>query len=553
MKGFLETVVDFVQKSNISADKHLLVFPSARSLAAFESNYILNLKEAGWMSVTISYSDFVQHLSDYKRLSSSDIFIEFVESINNHFKNKGALHGVNSWGPLLLKDFDEIINQQVERKSFFENFKNLKAIEHWNPENRPESIASKYISFWDRAEEMFDVFESHCKKMKIGSNAFVLKNAIENISDGNCKDRFVKSGMGAPKSIHIVGFTALSLQEKQLLEQLRTTFEFNFWMDTIHPKLTGNPAFHFFNLNKDLFQSDFKTSINEEPFPQIEQFACPGNLEQVQTLFSLLENMAEEELSNTVVYLPDASLLPVLLFHQPHSKVRFNTGIGLPLRHLDSFKFVWQLLTLFGRNSGTDHISAHSFYRLILKNPIVEEIDFDEQSRKQDVDSYINQIYKHARERRVIQFLETIHSFVQHIVHTEFSAFLNDDLSCLALISEELSMSIEMFKEKKGIIDHLAPISIVKDSIKELELTIKGEKGKGVQILSALEGRGLDFENVFYLSFNEEHFSVTNTGFIPSDLRRSYNLPSVQDKNAVMSYHVYRSISRAKKIAINLQ
>src|SRR5690606_17175596 len=73
-----------------------------------------------------------------------------------------------------------------------------------------------------------------------------------------------------------------------------------------------------------------------------------------------------------------------------------------------------------------------------------------------------------------------------------------------------------------------------------------------LQVMSMLETRCLDFEEVTFLSFTEGNLpsGKRNNSFIPSDALKYFELPSYADQDAIMAYHFFRLLQRARRVNI---
>ena len=82
-------------------------------------------------------------------------------------------------------------------------------------------------------------------------------------------------------------------------------------------------------------------------------------------------------------------------------------------------------------------------------------------------------------------------------------------------------------------------ISLVKQLTTGITIPFVGEPLDGLQIMGALETRGLEFENVIISSFNEGIYpkkSFSNS-FIPYNLRKGFSLPTYEHQDAITSYN----------------
>ena len=93
---------------------------------------------------------------------------------------------------------------------------------------------------------------------------------------------------------------------------------------------------------------------------------------------------------------------------------------------------------------------------------------------------------------------------------------------------------------------------LIRKILMNTRIPFSGEPLTGLQIMGVLETRVLDFRNLVLLSMNEGVFpkSPVRNSFIPHNLRRGFNLPTVEQHDAIYSYYFYRLIQRAEKIVL---
>jgi hypothetical protein len=86
--------------------------------------------------------------------------------------------------------------------------------------------------------------------------------------------------------------------------------------------------------------------------------------------------------------------------------------------------------------------------------------------------------------------------------------------------------------------------------IRQEKIPFTGEPIANLQIMGLLETRCLDFERVIFLSVNEGILPSNRhlNSLIPFDASVEFDLPVQSDQNAIMSYHFFRLLQRAKDI-----
>jgi hypothetical protein len=89
-------------------------------------------------------------------------------------------------------------------------------------------------------------------------------------------------------------------------------------------------------------------------------------------------------------------------------------------------------------------------------------------------------------------------------------------------------------------------------AFREAKFEFEGNKDTSLQLLGINETRNLDFENLIILSVNETVLprSKKINSFIPIDIAQAYELPTYQEQDAIVSYHFYRLLQRAQKVAL---
>jgi PD-(D/E)XK nuclease superfamily len=90
--------------------------------------------------------------------------------------------------------------------------------------------------------------------------------------------------------------------------------------------------------------------------------------------------------------------------------------------------------------------------------------------------------------------------------------------------------------------------------IKQTKIPFESETDERLQIMGMLETRTLDFEKIIILSVNEGTLPLTNRQhtLIPFDALTDpqFNLPTHHHADAVMAYHFFRLLQRAKEIVL---
>ena len=102
------------------------------------------------------------------------------------------------------------------------------------------------------------------------------------------------------------------------------------------------------------------------------------------------------------------------------------------------------------------------------------------------------------------------------------------------------------------VVDDITLQRLTSQLIQQTTIPFHGEPAEGVQVMGVLETRNLDFDHVILLSCNEGNMpkGVNDSSFIPHNIRRAYELTTVDNKVAIYAYYFHRLIQRAKDITI---
>lgn len=541
MKSFLASIgyfllTDLKSDKGVSKDAydHLFIFPSSRSQAFFEHIYTTKCEGSQWMPRTMTLSQLVRKTSGFRSIDQQEQLLAFVQANMNRHNAEQLFSGVTGWGPRLLKDFDVLVNEEVDVVDFFRQFKELKAIESWMKEDGSSGLASNFVGFWEKSQELYENYVKYCSNHRMGSGAQLIARTKEVFMDQGVQDTFRTSGMGEPKMIHFVGFSALSKQEVGLIQILAKQVQLKFWMDDVSTELKNHPAFHFLQKNADYFGGSFALVGEGTSLPQVSAVSCTGSTEEIQVLMDHLYAIEPEQRMSTVVYVTDEKLIGPILSYQGKEDLFFNTGIGLSL---NNFNLMFGLKELL--------LSKNNYTAIPLKN--VQEDVKSESEDERIILAIKKQLGSANSGDSELVFLNRFSSVLDKVLTgNQKKSEINQ--SILISVAQILKETINQFSDNLKLEIFISPIKIVIGRLNSAELAVLGEKHKGVQVMTPLEGRNLDFENVIFVGFEEEKFSMHRSTFIPTELERHFGLPGFEDLNASVSYHIYRSIKRAKKV-----
>ena len=93
---------------------------------------------------------------------------------------------------------------------------------------------------------------------------------------------------------------------------------------------------------------------------------------------------------------------------------------------------------------------------------------------------------------------------------------------------------------------------IFNDILKKQSINLYGDLNADLQIMGLLESRGLEFENVIFCSANEGILPNNNftNSLLTYDLRKKFDIPTIDEADAREAYDFYRLLFKAKNISL---
>ena len=568
------TFVDFVSNYLIenyrtSLFNTTVVFPNKRAGIYLQQSLAKQFDSPTWLPNILSFEEFLKSCSDFNFTSSIENNIALFKIHNQHCE-KEELDSFLQWSTVLLNDFNNVLESLADGESLFTSVNHAKKIEEWNPSKKEfTELQSKYLSFWDKLEPMYNDFLYLNKSGQISTKSYAENWVANNV------DQWIKRFNN--QTIFLCGFSSLTESQIKIFDTLKNTkkctfiwdFNLDYFNNWKHSAGLGlRKSFKRLKINADS-EIIFKKSIKE--IQNINVYKCSGPNDQSTKLSINLENAIQQQ-ERTAVVLPDQNLISATLNYIPKKISSFNLTIGYPIKQTEFFSFLLKLVEIGKVISGKKININHALFVSLISDSWLSKF-ISKNEFNSTVELLTNKNILHVSEQHLNEIIKLTSSGVLLLVYDVFKKQtegtfyeLNSFLENLEpLIIEELNQV-----EKETFIDVLTQLekvtnllslnnissnvatysSLIIQLISSNELTIKGEPLKGLQILGMLETRNLDFENLHVLSVNEGVLpkSSVNESFIPLDIQKAYGLTTFTEKDNFYSYHFYRLIQRAKSV-----
>ncbi|HSP40074.1 MAG TPA: PD-(D/E)XK nuclease family protein, partial [Gillisia sp.] len=420
-----------------------------------------------------------------------------------------------------------------------------------------------YLEFWKRLPIYYSRLRENLLKEDSGYQGLVYRMASEKIGD------YAHLG-----SSHIfLGFNALNTAEQVIVQKMLENGAQIYWdIDEVH----FNDPYH----DASLFlrehakwpyykTNQFKRLTKEFNTPKnIEIAGIPKNIGQAKYVAEILAGMTAEELAKTAVVLGDESLLLPILSSLPDNVPALNITMGYPLKY-SPFSNLFDTFFQMLKAGGTEY-----YYKdviAVLSNPVIKKIT---QNKSMEVVKTIrdkNLLYlspvsikelfnsneqtvplllfpENAQQPpQVLKILKKIILEIRSLLSSGTDPLLLEFLFQYNKVIEQLGLLVEKYP-------HIKTVNSLYIFYKEISgnqsLDFQGKPFQGLQLMGMLESRVLDFETVILTSVDEGTLPAgkSNNSFIPFELKKSYDLPTHKEKDAVYTYHFYHLIQRAKNV-----
>ena len=474
-----------------------------------------------------------------------------------------------TWGTIVLSDFDDIDRYMLDHEQVFKNLKAIKELESWQIDEENFSASQvKFMEFWDRLPKYYAELHKKLQDKNTITAGLAYRKLAENtavVISGNEKQHFI-----------FAGFNALSKSELRIIKNLLIQKKASFLVDAdiYYYENKIHEAGAFIRKNLDFLEIGKPEIIGDHLSDKnlvLNVVECAQHTGQVKVAATELSKLSPAELDSTLVLLADETLISSMVKNIPVSVGKANITLGLPLSqtpiktwvelifdiqenksrfksnaiyYKDLQRIINHVFTLGAINREEKRILVTLEQETIRKNKVFqncEKLDLGTQTQRilQLITQDWDQDWKKAMEvirslnKILLELLPITNEFERNIIQVfdesllEFEQILKEGIPKIALRSFKL-----LFFQHwggKSIAYHGNPI-------------------QGLQVMGLLETRLLDFEHLIIIGLNEGKLPNTNVlnSVIPMDLRYGLGLPSLREKQGLFAHHFYRLLHKCK-------
>jgi CRISPR/Cas system-associated exonuclease Cas4 (RecB family) len=595
LKSFLQELAEQIYKEHQQLDGLTLVFPNRRAALYFHKHLSSLLTKPAFAPRLFTIEDFI---SDFSELKVPDK-LELVHRLHATYKLIMTSPGNDKegepfdqfyfWGEMLLRDFDEVDKYIVDAEQLFKDLRNQKELDSsfdYLTKEQREFLQKFWLSFeenltknkqsfleiWNKLFLLYKTYKSELKAVGLGYEGMVHRELADRITSIDKKDQDFSK-------IMFVGFNALTKAEEKIISHYVEQGSQLYWDgDEYYVNDIRQEAgkfmreYHQHSVLKKTLSVGFPSNFRQPKFFRVFGSAQPIG----QT--KLMAQVLKEELTkgiaaeDTLIVLPDEKLLIPVLHGISGNVDKLNVTMGFALSSTPLFNLI-ELLMELQMGTRRDHFS-HRQVLPILGHPYVVAADtISANVKRKEIlfhnwvnipESFLGasvELHRLIFRKSEVNPLAYLASIIQEIGKLESISALDKEfafqfLKLLNRIKEVLyprvedvkKTSVEDGRERNKSLKSF--LRLLRQLVRAQKIPFVGEPLLGLQVMGVLETRNLDFKNVFILSMNEGAFpSFGSKGsYIPFNIRKAYDLPTVEHQDAMYAYLFYRVIQRAENV-----
>ena len=574
---FIEKLANLIKDKNYPLQRLTIVLPSERAKKYLRRALFKAYQKPIISPEIITMDKWIKQYSPYTVLDKTRVLLELYEIHKKKDEEREEEHlGFDdflTWGEILLNDFNDVDKYLIDAKDIFKNLQDVKEIEAWsfNSEELTKN-QQKFLDFWNRIEEYYTLLNTKLRRENYCYPGKAYRFLAENI------DVFFKKNR--EQRFLFAGFNALSSSEMKIIKQLHQMGRADVIIDADKLYLEDEQHEAGMFLRKTLKEIGSVPFIIDELSHKnlnVEIIESTQKTGQIKVASTILNDLSEKEIQETLLLLGDESLISPLIKNLPKRIKKANITMGLPLKATPVKTWVELLFSVqenkrrFGEGKlyfkDVQTFIKHPFVIGILPDKEYEQLLREEETMIQknfififkeklkigdktrelldlitepwDVEAYKNVIPVIRKTNCFLfEFLQENHEMEKAIIESfdqsliDFGNLIQD----IGLPKMHLKTFRSLFNRhwySKSIAYHGTPID-------------------GLQIMGLLETRLLDFKKIIVLGMNEGSLPPTNPmqTMIPMDLRSFYGLPVSREKQGLFAHHFYRLLHSCEKITM---
>lgn len=530
--------------------QHLrIVLPSRRAALYFGRELAALSSIPFFAPVISSVDDFVKEVSGLETVSTVELYFELY-SLWKQKDEQLSLERFLTWAPTVVRDFNLIDSSLLEKPAeLFRYMDFSEALKRWDiADPNPSEKRDQYYSFFKLMGEVYAELTADLRLRGLAFSGMMYREAAAKIKEWEGESYF-----------YFVGLNALSVAEEQLLSTLVRANKARCLWDTddfymASEDKAGRKLRKYKRSLRFGKEWSFQGNALLGSAKEFKEYALGSKVLQNKWAVELVRTSTAS--SHAVVVLDEADLGSLYgLVPSLDLKVNISGGMGLKTSML------MPAIELLMRLVEAKELRL-DFVRALVEQPLLKAVMVREVGEEgwKGVEKKVYSTTRLYFKRRELQVADSA-LWETWMAIEDTSSFLKALRGFLGLVvqieGEEQPFAELLLAELKDFDSRTGPgISaaafrlLFEELVKNLALPFEKQPDAKIQVMSMLETRCLDFEEVTFLSFLEGKLpsSKKNNSFLPFDAIQEFGLPTHSDQDAIMAYHFFRLLQRAKKV-----
>jgi ATP-dependent helicase/nuclease subunit B len=549
----------------------MVVLPNQRSLFVLK-----DLLPPSHEADLLTIDDLMQRISACDLIDPEELLVSFYAAYCGFERNPQSFDQFTSWAVTFLGDANDIDLHMVDVGKLYDHIAAYHATGAGFHADGAGAIEQSFLGFWERLPAYYRVLHQALEPLHLGYRGLIYRKVAQ-----ACEERpdEVKAWFEG-KLICWVGIIPGNPSERILLQLLRDEgIALNLYADidayyVDQPQHEAGRLFRAHPLSNDLrWKTDHLGRIPK----RVTVHPVPGKVVQITSVYQQLMALPPDEWKETVVVVPDASMiLPIVKLFE-HAKDRINITSGFPMRSTMIHRFVmsWMNVHAYAVQKGQEKLFYHKHLEEFLGYAVVKSwlsgvLDWDE-LRKSVVDKNMRYIpLSMLRDKmKGDLFAQEAYSLFFDWEHDPQSIFqkmnavlatwgeniakismARIDAQAIQTYVQKLKLLLSQFNDLLPNQDVRALKKFVHRQIGYSKLYLEEPKNDALQVMGMLETRMIDFKRVIVVAASDESLpGRTNAQtHIPFIHRVQFKLPTKSESEALMAYHFYRLLTRAEEV-----
>ena len=593
MQTFISRIAEEILQSPGPIHKTLVLLPNQRAEIFLREALRPHLEQPTLLPMFATVDGFISSAANVLVVEPLVLLLELYQSYTQiqlevfPEKETETLASFLSWGQTLLADFGELDRYLLDPAMVLGDLYNAKKLEEWDLSMEGETpLMRRYSDFVALLPRTYEVFKERLLakgEAHSGLAARVLATHPERL------EAYLKKN-GLSHAI-VAGLNALNTAELEIIRQLRSfcTSRVLWDVDAHYLNMTWHEAGMFFRehqnrqkvFGKDLPSAKDQASPLRTLPKEIQPVGATQYAGQAKAVAHALEKWLAQgvEVRNIAVILADESLLNPVLSFLPEGFDKVNITMGYPLDQTSiagTMRLWISALEYAIKNKPSK--GRWTFYHRSLSalftDPLFNDYWFKGEGEERhegpiDWNREIvkgNRVFTSSKEwtqrlasgpkgyenalepAQGIDLLQRFKAWLKHVA-------ANEDSDTMTInTAYRVHTLLQQLERTLGDVeaDELVLLRLIKQQLRAGTIDFVGEPLEGLQVMGILESRTLDFTHVILAGVNE---GVLPSGrsfntLLPYDIKRHYQLPTYEQKDAVYAYHFYRILQRCQSAVI---